>query len=134
MYYTRVLWCFANNIWQLILKIWYSFEELSKMFSGLNAIVSNTFYRKVCNICYCNVSCILSLKVHEKAKCENCVIKFILKEWHYDHLFSNRNKVSQILLDSQKIHVAYVTLPNWKSHFEFFACCILKLQSLFDFY
>ena len=33
-------------------------------------------------VCYCNVSYILSFKCHEKAKNENCAIKFILKECH----------------------------------------------------
>ena len=45
-------------------------------------IVSEIFYGKVCTVSYCNVSHVLSLKVHEKANNENCVIKFILKEWH----------------------------------------------------
>ena len=52
----------------------------AKKFNSFNAIVSKTFYGKFCNLCYCNVSYILSLNVHEKPKNENRVIKFVLKE------------------------------------------------------
>ena len=85
------------NISQITLKTYYSVEELAKTFNGLNAIVSKTFYGKVCNVCYCNVCYILSLKVHEKAKNEICVIKYTLT---LDHLFTDGNKISQILSDS----------------------------------
>ena len=71
---------FAKNNWQLT---WRNFEELAETFNGFNAMVSKTFYGKVCNVCYCNVSYILSLKVHEKTKNENCIIKFIFKEWFF---------------------------------------------------
>ena len=78
----------------------------------MNAIVSKTFYGKVFNVCYCKVSYILPLKVHKKAKHDNCVIISIFKEWHSDHLFSDRNKISRILWDSWKTYVMYVTLQN----------------------
>ena len=42
----------------------------------------------------------LSLKVYEEVENENCIIKIILYEWHYDHLCSDINKTLQILLAS----------------------------------
>ena len=74
----------------------------------------------------------MSLEVREKVKNENCVIKFILKEWQKDRLYSDRNEISQILMASRKIHVKYAALCMSKCS-EFFACCLFTFQSLFDF-
>ena len=56
-------WRISKNVWRFQ---YYNFKN---------------FYWKVCyDVCYCNVIYILSLKVHEKVKNENCVINLFWKK------------------------------------------------------